>query len=479
MKRAWLSWLLLVGALCSLASPVAAQTFGSGPYSGPGSAPGVSARLSEPATEWTGRRGAPSRPAEPLPPDAQQIVNQLQEREAAIQARAAAEVEAARSEVLPQLKALQDRYTKAGDLDHAVAIRDRIRALEAATAAQSSRAPELYQFRGQIGKALTFRVKGSNSGIVWGSDIYTDDSDVGTAAVHAGLLKVGEIRSVTVTIVEGQSAYSGSTRNGITTSSYPNWGGSFRFGANVYSRPLTSSAQAPETLYGVGRIGEMLAYNLTGGTSGYVWGTGPYTDDSNLAAAAVHAGVIDPGQTGQVVFKIVEGQSDYAGSSRNGVESRPYSRWERSVAVVSGPKQNLKYQVTIEPNGKPDPGNLMEYRERVGQTFVFLVTGSNNGSVYGTDVYTDDSSLATAVVHAGVLKVGETGLVKVTIVSGAQKHPSSSRNGITSHNWESWYTSYRVERVQPPASIDVPTKPAATPSFRPYGRSGLSSSEDE
>ena len=35
-----------------------------------------------------------------------------------------------------------------------------------------------------------------------------------------------------------------------------------------------------------------------GATSGTVWGTHTYTDDSSLAAAAVHAGVLEPGQAG-------------------------------------------------------------------------------------------------------------------------------------------------------------------------------------
>ena len=36
--------------------------------------------------------------------------------------------------------------------------------------------------------------------------------------------------------------------------------------------------------------------------------------------------------------------------------------------------------------------------------------------MWGTDVYTADASLAAAAVHAGVLKVGQTGIVKVTTI---------------------------------------------------------------
>ena len=55
-----------------------------------------------------------------------------------------------------------------------------------------------------------------------------------------------------------------------------------------------------------------------------------------------------------------------------------------------------------------DPGNLASYRDKVGQTFLFTVTGTTNGTVYGDGIYTDDSELASAAVHAGILSPGET-----------------------------------------------------------------------
>lgn len=388
MKRTLSSLLFVTMVACSWSSASWAQS----DLGGPGF--GRPARLVGEHAELLLRRSNPYRVADPLPADAQQLVEQLQEREAAIQARAAAESQAVREGVIAQMRVLLDRYTKAGDLDHALAIRDRIRALEPAVpfVARPS-VPSLYEYRGQVGKTLTITVTGSASGIVWGSDIYTDDSDVSTAAVHAGLLKVGETGAVTITILSGMPAYTGSSRNGITSSSYPSWDGSYHIArANrltATSTPIERSVPeaAPEMLYGVGRIGDVLTFKLTGSADGYVWGTGPYTDDSKLSSAAVHAGVLDVGQTGLVSVRIVEGQDSYAGASRNGIESRPYSQWERGIVFVSGPKRALKYQVTIEPAAKPDPGT--------------------------------------------------------------QSHTSSTRNGVASYAWENWYTSFRVERLQP------------------------------
>jgi hypothetical protein len=94
----------------------------------------------------------------------------------------------------------------------------------------------------------------------------------------------------------------------------------------------------------------------------------------------------------------------------------------------------------------PDPGNLAEYAGQLKKSFFFKVTGNHSGAIYGTGTYTTDSTLATAVVHAGVLKTGETGVVKVTIVEGLSFYQASSRNGVRSNSWNSFPTAFKVEK---------------------------------
>ncbi len=96
----------------------------------------------------------------------------------------------------------------------------------------------------------------------------------------------------------------------------------------------------------------------------------------------------------------------------------------------------------------PDPGNLDAFAQKIGATFQFQVTGSAAGTVWGTDLYTLDSPLAAAAVHAGILKEGERGVVKVTLLAGKQSYRGSSQNGITSSGWGPYEGSYRVEKVQ-------------------------------
>jgi hypothetical protein len=89
----------------------------------------------------------------------------------------------------------------------------------------------------------------------------------------------------------------------------------------------------------------------------------------------------------------------------------------------------------LAANAQPAPAYMVAYANQFGKTHVFRLTGGlpNTGTVWGTDQYTLDSSLAIAAVHAGILKPGETGVVRVKIVQSPQIFTSSIRNGIQSH----------------------------------------------
>jgi hypothetical protein len=190
-----------------------------------------------------------------------------------------------------------------------------------------------------------------------------------------------------------------------------------------------------------GQEGQTYYFSVTGSTQGSLWGTDIYTDDSSLATVAVHAGVLLEGQVGVVKVTILAGQSSYHGTTRNGVTSVDYSDWYGSYRVESVSKTDPS---SISVSAFPDPGNLTDYRGNDMDPILFQVTGSTEGSVWGTDVYTDDSSLATAAVHAGILAEGENGVVIVTILPGRSGYTGSTRNGVTTYDYGSWYGSYSV-----------------------------------
>jgi hypothetical protein len=114
----------------------------------------------------------------------------------------------------------------------------------------------------------------------------------------------------------------------------------------------------------------------------------------------------------------------------------------------------------------PDPGSLTSMREQIGQTYYFRVTGNAGGTVYGTDQYTTDSSLATAAVHTGVLANGQTGVVKVKVVPSPAAYTATTRNGVTSNAWGMYVAAFEVSR--PEEDIVVEPAPGAGPG--PAGR---------
>jgi hypothetical protein len=97
-------------------------------------------------------------------------------------------------------------------------------------------------------------------------------------------------------------------------------------------------------------------------------------------------------------------------------------------------------------NVLPDPGSLTGYQQpqHIGKSYVFRVTGANAGSLWGTELYTLDSSLAAAAVHMGVLRVGQTGNVRVTILGPSVGFVGSTRNGLTSSNYANYPGAFRI-----------------------------------
>ena len=86
------------------------------------------------------------------------------------------------------------------------------------------------EHRAQVGEQFTYDCPAadeSRTDTVWGTDVYTDDSSVCTAAVHTGVITVEDGGEVTIEIAPGEDSYEGTEQNGIESSPYGPWGGSF------------------------------------------------------------------------------------------------------------------------------------------------------------------------------------------------------------------------------------------------------------
>lgn len=68
----------------------------------------------------------------------------------------------------------------------------------------------------------------------------------------------------------------------------------------------------------------------------------------------------------------------------------------------------------------------------------------DNGSLWGTDNYTTDSSVCKAAIHAGVIGK-DGGVVTVTLGAGRPSYEGSERNGVTSSGWGPYDASFTVK----------------------------------
>ena len=117
------------------------------------------------------------------------------------------------------------------------------------------------------------------------------------------------------------------------------------------------------------------------------------------------------------------------------------------VDQVTYSREDLGGLETVLPISTDQGSHVAHWRSLIGRIFLVDVTGTESGSVWGTDEYTDYSILSRAVVHAGVLEVGERGIVKVTMLPGRDNYQGSERNGVTSLSYHDWPAGYRVEGV--------------------------------
>jgi hypothetical protein len=91
-----------------------------------------------------------------------------------------------------------------------------------------------------------------------------------------------------------------------------------------------------------------------------------------------------------------------------------------------------------------DPGNMTRYQGQIGKTFAFHVTGRADSTVYGTGVYTYDSTIAVAAVHCGVLKAGEAAVIHVQMVASPASFTASTQNGVTSASWTAYPSAFKI-----------------------------------
>ncbi len=178
-----------------------------------------------------------------------------------------------------------------------------------------------------------------------------------------------------------------------------------------------------------------------------IWGTDVYLDESAVCKAAVHAGVLARGTTGQVTIVMGGPAESFQGTERNGVTSASSGPWSSTYSFV--------------PNTQAGQIDWYTTYDRVPDDFHTPITvlcppkGNADTSAWGTDVYSASSPICVAAVHAGLITLDAGGRVTVTLQPKQETFVASVRNGITTRSWTGWnYGAYpQPYKVTPGAAI--------------------------
>jgi hypothetical protein len=93
------------------------------------------------------------------------------------------------------------------------------------------------------------------------------------------------------------------------------------------------------------------------------------------------------------------------------------------------------------------PATMHGLCDTVGNSYYFRVIGQVDGGLWGSDVYTGDSQIGAAAVHAGLLKPLEVAVLKVTVVNPPPQFTGSVRNGVTSHDFGRYGSAYTLATI--------------------------------
>jgi hypothetical protein len=290
---------------------------------------------------------------------------------------------------------------------------------------------------------------------LWGSEVYDGDSSVCLAAVHAGRLQAERGGTVAIYLRRGFAHHDGSLRNGVLSSEREGSDRSFSFEPDA--APWIATAVPYRHRLGQ----EITATCPAGAPLGEVFGTDIYTIGSSVCAAAIHAGRLDPTRGGRVTFFIVAGAPEYRGSARNGLLSQhddfepaafsfdrdatPSISW--SVSAARYPEGERR-RVTVRCPPQPQSTDSRE-PEPVA---------------YGTDIYTQDSSICLAAQHAGRITAAEGGVVTFFLGPGLQRFDGSTRDGVATREWPrptAGSLTFQPERVPFVGPVSAPVRHAA------------------
>jgi hypothetical protein len=212
--------------------------------------------------------------------------------------------------------------------------------------------------------------------------------------------------------------------------------------ADTFAADLTTTLDAIESGSDLPAGTRIAVACPAGAREATIWGTGTYTSDSAICVAATHAGALSGTDAGTVVVEVAAGLQVYEGTIRHGIASTAYPAWTQSFRFPDAPEADTGDSVYFDHTGDwvTSPNR---FPMQSGVVYRFACPAANQtGNVWGTDIYTDDSSICEAAVHAGVIG-REGGMVHYERLGAQQSFRGSVRNGVSSLDYAAWPGSFR------------------------------------
>jgi hypothetical protein len=116
-----------------------------------------------------------------------------------------------------------------------------------------------------------------------------------------------------------------------------------------------------------------------------------------------------------------------------------------AITPTPSPRRTARPRPTVEPIDPSWTADAVGYRGQDGETYAFECSPDGvYGPIGGTDTYTDDTSICTAGVHAGVITREDGGTVTIIIRPGQASYAGTVRNDVRSDAYLDWEGSYEV-----------------------------------
>lgn len=223
--------------------------------------------------------------------------------------------------------------------------------------------------RQQVGKRYTFICPASDGrdARVYGTDVYTENSQICPAAIHAGVLQPGTAGVVSIILGSGSQSFEGTERNGVTSLSYGPAGYSYTFAADEAPATVTWRTTWNWNERQVVDVEAPIVVECPAGKpDGVIYGDDVYTLSSPICVAAVHAGAISAEQGGVVAVMMASASSDASGGERFGITSRRRSATAQGFRVAAATPPAESTVTTPEgasPTATTIPGSLIVPQE--------------------------------------------------------------------------------------------------------------------